>query len=190
VAKTNDPHAAAIKSWQTRARNAGGGGVVQQRTDWIDPERARSLLTDWAMNGGVGYLQRQRDPLTPSGREMTKALKTLPAYSGKMYRGCAMKKDELLRLKVGETFTVKKHSSASKDRSVAEDFIGSGRGRKPTLLIIHGRGRDLHSKKIGVFPEREVVLMAGTKLKITRLDRVVDPDGDEVFEIHAREVKG
>ena len=32
--------------------------------------------------------------------------------------------------------------------------------------------------------------MAGTKLKITRLDRVVDPDGDEVFEIHAREVKG
>jgi len=52
--------------------------------------------------------------------------------------------------------------------------------------------RDLHSKKIGVFRgEREVVLMAGTKLKITSLDRVVDPDGsgDEVFEIHAREVR-
>jgi len=124
---------------------------------------------------------------------MTKALKTLPVYSGKMYRGCAMKMDELLRLKEGGTFTVKKHSSASKDRSAAEEFIKSGRGRKPTLLVIHCRGRDLHSKKIGVFRgEREVVLMAGTKLKITRLDRVVDPDGsgDEVFEIHAREVKG
>ena len=46
MAKTNDPHAAAIKSWQTRARNAGGGGVVQQGDEEFVAELKRQGLYD------------------------------------------------------------------------------------------------------------------------------------------------
>jgi len=34
MARTKDPHGASVKSWETRARNAGGGGVVQSRGDF------------------------------------------------------------------------------------------------------------------------------------------------------------
>jgi len=34
VARTKDPHAATVKAWKTRARNAGGGSVTQQGGDW------------------------------------------------------------------------------------------------------------------------------------------------------------
>jgi hypothetical protein len=194
MAKTNDPHAAAIKAWQTRARNAGGGGVVQQGKDWIDPERTAELLQVWAYGEGEYGYKSGRDPTTRTGKEMTKALKTLPVYRGEVHRGMSMTPAELGKLTVGKTFTVRKHSSASKSKSVAEDFADGhvARGRRRVVLTVIGRGRDFSKAKVPnvIHREKEVVLMAGTKLKIVSLVREEGYEAaDETFYITAREVR-
>jgi len=192
MAKTSDPHAAAIKSWQTRARNAGGGGVVQQRKDWVDPQIAEAL-EDWGNGYGPAY-KEGRKPLTPHGRRMTKALKTLPVFRGKFYRGMNMKTAEVEALVAGKVFTVKKHSSASKKRDEALMFMDdqAARGRRQVLLTVEGRGRDYSASKAGKeFREDEVVLMAGTKLRVVSVRRVNEgmTSVDDLFYITVREVR-
>jgi len=210
MAKTSDPHAAAIKSWQTRARNAGGGGVVQQRKDWVDPQIAEAL-EDWGNGYGPAY-KEGRKPLTPHGRRMTKALKTLPVFRGKFYRGMTkalktlpvfrgkfyrgmtMKTAEVEALVAGKVFTVKKHSSASKKRDEALMFMDdqAARGRRQVLLTVEGRGRDYSASKAGKeFREDEVVLMAGTKLRVVSVRRVNEgmTSVDDLFYITVREVR-
>jgi len=57
MARTSDPHAASVKSWLTRARNAGSGTAVQQSGDFAgtDPQRALSgrVVGVEGLGGGI-----------------------------------------------------------------------------------------------------------------------------------------
>jgi hypothetical protein len=173
MAKTSDPHAATVKAWQTRARNAGSGGVVQQRGDWT------GLLRSWGEGDQMeaGALKRARNPLTPEGRLLTRALMSLPAYSGTLYRGMSLSSTELKKLTAGSDFVVKKHSSASKELFVAEMFASSDdAGRTAVVLTVeNGKGRDYSKTPLGrEFQQQEVILMAGTKLRISKVTKHSD----------------
>jgi hypothetical protein len=50
MARTSDPHAATLKAWETRAHNAGSGGVVQSSGDFADPKVVPSAH---ALAGGM-----------------------------------------------------------------------------------------------------------------------------------------
>jgi len=47
MARTKDPHAATVKAWKTRARNAGGGQVQQDSHDYSAEERTRRVPPAW-----------------------------------------------------------------------------------------------------------------------------------------------
>jgi len=58
MARTKDPHAATVKAWKTRARNAGGGGVVQQRGDFahgvdVGSSKRMDAKSSWSSPGFV-----------------------------------------------------------------------------------------------------------------------------------------
>jgi len=55
MARTSDPHAATVKAWETRARSAGGGGVVQQGGDWAESRPAHPAFDLVKTRAGDGY---------------------------------------------------------------------------------------------------------------------------------------
>ena len=53
MARTKDPHGASVKSWETRARNAGGGGVAFMERLWRDK-------TMWQPKGQADFHPQRR----------------------------------------------------------------------------------------------------------------------------------
>ena len=186
MAKTSDPHAATVKAWLTRARNAGGGGAVQQRGDWKTLERDDvdlNILRAWVAPDWrqAGLTKKYRDPMTEEGKLLTHAFKTLPVYKGVLHRGMGLSAADVRKLKVGGTFIVRKHSSATREEGRARGYAESAAaGNSPAppngvlLTVENGTGRDY--RKIDN-SQREVILMAGTKLVITAIERVAFGDG-------------
>jgi hypothetical protein len=184
MAKTSDPHAATVKAWQTRARNAGSGGAVQQRKDWKKTwtDRDEGLMQTWI--SGVGSYEKLRRPGNEDGRRMTLALKKLPVHSGASYRGLrhALRHPEMLT--EGAVFVTKKHSSCSKDKEYAKKF--SGVEPDSVLIKIEGRTRDLTKTGVGHRRgESETVLMAGTRLRVMSVKR--SPGSEIPFFVVLRE---
>jgi len=128
--------------------------------------RADQILGSWAAGSG-SYYQRLRNPKDGPGKEMTRFLQTLPVFKGTIYRGLDLRPSDIDRLLKSGQMKVGLHSSCSKSQSVASGFAGGGAGRSEVLLEIRGvKGYDFAHANQRERGEREVILPAGTRLKL------------------------
>ena len=95
--------------------------------------------------------------------QVDKALQVLPSYKGKLYRGIDLRFDEA-DYREGQLVCWPAFSSASAERSVAEDFVKGGEG---TLFLITSVGAKPISR-LSRFPdEAEVLFPPNTSFRIT-----------------------
>lgn len=119
--------------------------------------------------GSRGAFLRLRDPNTSEGAAMIEALEQFPVFTGTLYRGLSLSKEEVDQLLGGDDIKIELSSSASKDRNTALQFLVPQIDKIPVLLEIQGSGRDISVP--GGKDEEEVVLMPKTRLKFVSSGR-------------------
>lgn len=128
---------------------------------------------------GTMLYSDMRNPSTPDGKRTTEMLTRLPIHTGSTYRGLSLSDEDLTKLIVSPNFVLTLHSSSSTDKRVAIQFADStsdnGRQDNAILMEFRGRGRNINP----FLPEElqnteEVVLLAGTKYKITSISDELD----------------
>lgn len=109
------------------------------------------------------------------GAMAIKGLAKLPVYQGDVYRGIgvAYRTDFDKDFKVGGTYRISSIASASKKRSVAEQYAGTQHTPYAVLMIMHSAGgRDIKALSLAS-AEDEVTLLPGeyTIQSVERVDR-------------------
>jgi hypothetical protein len=155
-------------------------------------ERENDVIGAW-MNGNeqspsqpdyINY-QHMRDPNTKEGKEFTKILNKKPDISGTFYRGLAVTPKELAALKSGKDLELTKHSSSSTEKDVASTFFSGGGAydeKKSEYVLMKfekSTGKDF-SEPHADYPEKEVVLSAGSRYTQTGVKTVNTEDGKAV----------
>ena len=116
-------------------------------------------------------------------------LKDLPKCTGLVYRG-DWSSVIASRYEEGRTITFGEFNSFSRRRSTALEFATGGSSSHPVLLIVRltgTGGRDV--SRFSQYPgEREVLMMPGTKVKITKVTWGTTADGKDLKIAQGEEV--
>ena len=170
VQRFNPHHAPAgsPEGGQFTAGEGGGEAPSEQALTAAD----RGKLFDWL---GSGFVELRTDP------EFGKVLEKLPKYSGRVYRGTAVTKEQMQKLKVGSIYNIEKYSSSSIRRAEGERFAAMRVHPDKIKLVfeIDDSGRKIPrdmAQLAGSSEETEVVLMRGDRYKITAIDHDVEPE--------------
>lgn len=138
----------------------GGGGISE--------EDSRLITRGW--QGAVPGSPEMRK--LRESEDMGKLFEKFPKYSGPIYRGATLSKEDLSGIQVGKELTVSLHSSASKSPAIAYQF---GTNKLPegktavVFKVVSKTGRDI--TKVAGGREKEVVLMKGTRTRITKVKK-------------------
>ena len=117
---------------------------------------------------------------------MTRILKKMPSHQGVVYRGMRVSNKDLEKVQIGKTYRVDKHSSASTSKHIASAFADSS-GKSAVILQLDQRSGRKIPRLYTDKGEREVVLMRGSRFKVTE-NRPGRVDGEDFLIIRMKEI--
>lgn len=150
-------------------RSLGGGNDAETKTSiskWSDSQVGTSSWTK---------LRKDVDG------KFAQALSNVSNYSGMVYRGLGLKRGDVDALKKGKVVNFSLHSSASKEEKQARPFAlfsaEFGSRVTPVMLEVETkRAADITSLVVKKYRhQKEVVLMKGTKYRVTSVEKYVFP---------------
>jgi hypothetical protein len=183
------------------ARTPGRGWNPAQQDTWtgLAPKKYKEAIMTWTDHDAVlstlqnpnttrpqtAYkttdfnLYKPKVPPKQALEHLNEALSTMPVYDGVVYRGVGLRADQIkLLTKQGAHFSLPAHSSSSTSLMVARDFANDAAqkiGKKGEQVVFHvakqHNGRMIMAQST-IEEEYEVLLMQGTKYKVTGYQKV------------------